>query len=1534
MAQSWIEETFQKKECKTFIGETRDPMRCRCGRTKADHGFFQGELPPGRQAWNPRHHTLSLPTDAYGQIEFRGAGHGNKAMYIRIADHTDPADILKLMKKHWKLGLPNLVISILGGLRNFEIQPKLKRVLCKGLSKAARTTGAWILTRGTNTGVGIHVGDALNNHSVKMRGRITTIGMCSWGVLNKRENFLGKDLIKSYHSVACPIAKGFKLNSHHTHFLFVDDGTVGQSGAEILLRQKFEKHISQQRLNTQERVPVVSVIIEGGPTAIRTVLANISAHPRIPVVVFDGTGRAADILAFAQKYSNEEGCLTDSLRVQLLETIKHTFSFNQHQAENLYKDLMLCMKKKQLITVFCLGEDGLEDFDLAILSALLKAQSRANPGNKLRLALAWDRADIAKQQIFVHGKDLSEGTLEQAMFEALANNQVDFVKLLKDNGVNFQKFLTVARLEDLYNTTSGPPNTLGYLVSDVRKSGRQEQRYNLYDIGMVVENLMGGTYSSSYTSRKFKVQYSSLKKELSFSFKRNVDIQGLSSTVTSETFLYPFNELFMWAVLTKRHQMALFLWKQDEEALAKALIASQLYKAMAKAADLINLENEIGEEFIKYSVEFKTLALKLLDQCYKEDDDVTLQLLTVKLDNWSDQTCLSLAAAAEHLDFMAHPCCQVLLSDLWMGGLQIRKYINLKVILALVIPPAILLLSFKSKEELLLMPQTFSEHIQDVVEAKKDNDNDEACSSSSSSTSSFTRLKEDDESFRQSNPVSGVSLQERSMLGSPSVTVQTKRKRQLSLLKKLHEFYSAPITKFWALSIAYILFLGLYTFVVLGRVQSWPAIPEMLLISYVVTLGMDHVRELFQSEPPKLSQKLRVFSNSYGNIILSLSVVIFLIGVGLRFYPPTRGWGRVIYSLDIVLWYLQLFIILSVNMYLGTLVNMIGKMMRDMCYFVVLLVIILMSFGVIRESVLNPDRDVSWLAVREVFHEPYWMIYGEVYAGEIIYTCEENATDTDASCPSGAWVVPVAMAIYLIVANILLVNLLIAVFNNTFNKVSSISKQLWKYQRYYLTMKYEQKSILVPPFILLKHCYCLIKSACCRCITNKDESDRGLKLFLPSEEVEMLRDFEEACLELYFKETASNLRASNEEQIRVMAAEMENNSYRLQEIVEKENHTRMNLISFDRRLMKLEMVMYQMVGTLQGIHEIMLKTLSADGSRESLAEAEVGQHAREVDLNSSQDQERGISNQSTPNNQNLIKLRSHLHLSGLQRIPGVEVYDTNENTPEDFGVSPISDVLYPTPSPIVGTDSSSPAQTVDSPSNSPCHSEKVETKGNGKAKQGRKSKKGNVLTRLSTFERYVSLVAPEEEAQEEDEVIVPVKRQVGIFRGQPVQEVVYPSKLRIRLNAKSSGPSHANSEGNVSCLSDSSMRDYSSMPRPTPYVSAPAYTTITDYIDKSELLRQPQLQLLKGRPGETSMDMSNSLYPHSPTPTAESSFFPRLKPSLRSHARLENESLEMEEMVCYNRMNDVGNQSPGGLDDAVGEDRGITFEVKSGPSLV
>lgn len=105
-------------------------------------------------------------------------------------------------------------------------------------------------------------------------------------------------------------------------------------------------------------------------------------------------------------------------------------------------------------------------------------------------------------------------------------------------------------------------------------------------------------------------------------------------------------------------------------------------------------------------------ALELLDYSYRQDDDQAQQLLTCELQNWSGQTCLSLAVAANHRALLAHPCSQIILADLWMGGLRTRKNTNIKVIIGLLFPFYIAKLEFKSKEELQLMPQTQEEHLE------------------------------------------------------------------------------------------------------------------------------------------------------------------------------------------------------------------------------------------------------------------------------------------------------------------------------------------------------------------------------------------------------------------------------------------------------------------------------------------------------------------------------------------------------------------------------------------------------------------------------------------------------------------------------------------------------------------------------------------------------------------------------------------------------------------------------------------------------
>lgn len=72
--------------------------------------------------------------------------------YIRLAHDTRPEHILQLLTGEWGLDLPKLLITVQGGKTNFDLQPKLKKVIRKGLLKAAKTTGAWVFTAGTNTG--------------------------------------------------------------------------------------------------------------------------------------------------------------------------------------------------------------------------------------------------------------------------------------------------------------------------------------------------------------------------------------------------------------------------------------------------------------------------------------------------------------------------------------------------------------------------------------------------------------------------------------------------------------------------------------------------------------------------------------------------------------------------------------------------------------------------------------------------------------------------------------------------------------------------------------------------------------------------------------------------------------------------------------------------------------------------------------------------------------------------------------------------------------------------------------------------------------------------------------------------------------------------------------------------------------------------------------------------------------------------------------------------------------------------------------
>ena len=137
---------------------------------------------------------------------------------------------------------------------------------------------------------------------------------------------------------------------------------------------------------------------------------------------------------------------------------------------------------------------------------------------------------------------------------------------------------------------------------------------------------------------------------------------------------FQIDELLLNTIL-----IATLMWQHGEQSLAKSLVACKLYKAMAHEAADDDLDTEIYDELRNYAKEFEARGLKLLDFSYRVDPMKTQKLLTCELTSWSNQSCLSLAVAANHRAILAHPCSQIILAEMWMGGLRTRKNTNLNV---------------------------------------------------------------------------------------------------------------------------------------------------------------------------------------------------------------------------------------------------------------------------------------------------------------------------------------------------------------------------------------------------------------------------------------------------------------------------------------------------------------------------------------------------------------------------------------------------------------------------------------------------------------------------------------------------------------------------------------------------------------------------------------------------------------------------------------------------------------------------------------
>lgn len=125
------------------------------------------------------------------------------------------------------------------------------------------------------------VGDALLLEGQQRSGRLVSIGIAPWGIVERNHELLGHNRDVPCHSISSPRcdrrlktltepilirlffstlhrSKLAVLNNRHAYFLLVDNGTQGKYGAEVILRRKLEKFISNQKLQPCELIAINS----------------------------------------------------------------------------------------------------------------------------------------------------------------------------------------------------------------------------------------------------------------------------------------------------------------------------------------------------------------------------------------------------------------------------------------------------------------------------------------------------------------------------------------------------------------------------------------------------------------------------------------------------------------------------------------------------------------------------------------------------------------------------------------------------------------------------------------------------------------------------------------------------------------------------------------------------------------------------------------------------------------------------------------------------------------------------------------------------------------------------------------------------------------------------------------------------------------------------------------------------------------------------------------------------------------------------
>ncbi|EDQ85552.1 uncharacterized protein MONBRDRAFT_29245 [Monosiga brevicollis MX1] len=970
----------------------------------------------------------------HGLLSF-DANNRNKelAPYVRVSLKDDAQDVLKFVQanlyRHFgnrNYPAPSLILSVTGGAQSFDLPPRLRDAIKRGLTKAVASTDAWVVTGGTHSGVMQLTGSIMSD---LLRDRfVPVVGVITWGILKDRKEmeqpqYRAKPYVVQDQMFKCP-------DHNHNMFVFVDSG-IDDFGGEIEVRAQFE-----QAARVEYNAPTITIVIQGGPGTMKTAMESVRAGN--PIVVVDGSGLAADVLAYAYQFLHSGNSRHRSHTVQELKAIIATqFA---HLPGDKQVDLMHqafeCVRQPDLVYVFNAQDSNSDAIDETILNAIFYGSRDVDLTKKLEQAMNFDRLDIASRVLRQGGAKVNSTMLNHNFIMAMKKNKPDFVGLYLEHGASLAT-VKVEHANDVNNPSAssienpanfgkgsrGTPSSEMESADAVPCTHAVEELYRSHasrddsHVSVLVK-LLRKKVNLSDTKRKYRVL--NMEKVLGALVDRNFDIkrdfQAWDTKSKAEQEVVASHMFLMYAICVNKYRMAEMFWQRTDQSISNALIASKILRTLGehKALSGSHMADERAK-MLHNSEKFEQLAVGVLSECYSTDTTKTAQMLSEPIAMFRGKNAVRVAYDSNCLRFLSHPAVQAVVNRDWYGslkGISSWYFALVAIFLPFLIP--------------------------------------------------FVKFADDDAAVQEQERTD-IQLYIKSVEEGGPAGARANVPWWRRAISKISRFYNAPYPRFVIDCVMHLALCCVFSIMTMDRFEDELSVFEIIVAIWFLSLIVEELRQ------SNFLLEAKEYWEDVWNRLDVFLLTLYVIGFILRVHAKT------VYSFVAVCLWLRLMRYYAVSPNLGPKLIMMGRMIRDVLVFVFLVIVFYFGFGVMSQALLYPDRRLDDETFENVIFRPYFQIYGELFLEDISVEANCVGDGLFRSCGgTSAWMVLPLLALYILVTNILLVNLLIAMFSDTYARVQSEAVALWHKQNYNLYLEYKERPLLPAPLILIQHVYMLI----------------------------------------------------------------------------------------------------------------------------------------------------------------------------------------------------------------------------------------------------------------------------------------------------------------------------------------------------------------------------------------------------------------------------------------------------------------------------